>query len=251
MKWFYWFLISIVLLAGITVSVYFGIQPKPVPKISLSGFENPEEMGSSILKRLRLEVQSAPILFLGVMPEQKFHYQVWTELLRVANEPNLKYDFIVVEKNLPYRELLKGNLAESFEELDLKDDFDRLLAGLKKAQEQKKRIAVLAPSIYASQLLKGNVVDRLKSEGNLQVVSFSTSSFPLNADQEKNLEIPCIMNDGDLAGSGKLGCMIVSTSRPLYRKKKVVGKYPGGVSQVGSQDYLVLFNSEKYSAVVK
>lgn len=245
-KWFYWSMLIVVLLAGVTVSVYFGIQPKPVPKIDLSGFESPEEMGASIFKRLRLEMQSASVLFLGVMPDQKMHYQVWNELFQKANEPGWKYDLLVIEKNLPYRELIKEKSGITVEEMDLKEDFARLAEGLKKAKEEKKRVAILAPSIYSTQILKTNLADRLKTEAGLKVVSFSATTFPINADQEKNMETPCVLNQEDRAGSGQLGCMILNVSRPMYRKKKTVGKYPGAVNQVGGQDYLVFFNSDKY-----
>ncbi len=245
MKWFYWSLISVVLLSGIGISVYFGIQPKPVPKISLSGFENPEEMGSSLFKRLRLEIQSMPIVFLGVSPEQKTHYEIWQELLLSANEPGWKYDLIVIEKNLPYIEIFQKNPAFQVEAMDLKEDFERLAAGLKKAAAEKKRIAVLAPSIYITSILKGNIADRLKSELDIKGVSFSASTFPLSADQEKNMDIPCILNQADRTGVGQFGCFVVNSARPLYRKKKVVGKYPGAVNQIGAHEYLVIFNPEK------
>lgn len=235
-----------ILLVGIGVSVYFGIQPKAVPKITLSGFENPEEMGQAIFKRLRLEIQSASILFLGVIPEQKAHYQIWQQLLQESIQPGWKYDQIVIEKNLPYIELLTKNSAPA-ELLDLKADFDRLAVGLKKAVAEKKRVVIIAPSIYISHLLKGNTVDRLQNEHNLKVVSFSSSTFPLSSDQEKNMDIPCVVNEQDHSGAGLLGCFIVKSSRITYRKKKVLGKYPGLVDQVGSQDYLVLFNPQVIS----
>lgn len=247
MKWFYWSLMSVILLAGIGVSVYFGIQPKPVPKITLSGFENPEEMGQSIVKRLRLEIQAAPIVYLGVIPEQKAHYQIWQEFLKVSQEPSLKYDLLIIEKNLPYQESFDKTGFAQVEVLDLKQDFDRLAQGLKKAAEQKMRVAVLAPSIYISTLLKGNTADRLKSESGVKAVSFSTSTFPLNSEQEKNMDIPCILNEQDHSGAGPLGCFVAHSARPFYRKKKVINKYPGAVNQVGAQEYLVIFNPTKYS----
>lgn len=249
MKWIYWSLIAAVLMSGIGVSVYFGIQPKPVPKIDLSGFENPEEMGSSLFKRLRLEIQSMPIIFLGVIPEQKVHYQIWQEMLKTSSEPGWKYDLIVVEKNLPHLDILVQGSSSQVETMDLKEDLERLAAGLKKASTEKKRIAVIAPSIYISNLLKGNIADRLKNEFSIKAISFSTSTFPLNADQEKNMDIPCVLNQEDRSGAGQLGCFIVNSARTMYRKKKVIGKYPGAVNQIGSQEYLVIFNPEKYSAV--
>ncbi len=246
MKWIYWSLMAAVLLAGIGISVYFGVQPKAVPKISLSGFEAPEEMGQAILKRLRLEIQSAPVLFLGVSPEQKAHYQIWQELLKQANEPQWKYDIIVVEKNLPHADLFK-EASVPVQSMDLKSEYEQLAEGLKKAQAEKKRIVVIAPSIYISGILKGNIADRLKSENNIKAVSFSTSTFPLTANQEKDMEIPCVLNDQDRSGAGLLGCFIIKSARLTYRKKKVINKYPGAVDQIGSQEYLVLFNPQKFS----
>lgn len=247
MKWFYWSLMSAILLTGIGVSVYFGIQPKPVPKITLSGFETPEEMGQSIFKRLRLEIQAANIVYFGVIPEKKAHYQIWQELLKVAKEPGLKYDLLIIEKNLPYIEAVDKTTFSQVEVMDLKDDFNRLAEGLKKASEEKRRVALLAPSIYISTVLKGNIADRLKNEFAIKALSFSTSTFPLDADQEKNMDIPCILNEQDHSGAGQLGCFVAHSARPYYRKKKVVGKYPGAVNQIGAQEYLVIFNPDKYT----
>ncbi len=238
MKYFYWFCAIAVIALGIYFAANFSIQPQSIGKIKFSQVSTPEEFGKAVYERLRLEVREAPIVLLGVTPNQIEDMELWRGFFEANQEPGSKYDMIVVEPMLPYVELFNSNMR-----IDIKEETARFVEGVKKAREEGLRVAVIVPNIYSSQLLKKNPANRLKDEYKLDVVSFSVTKFPVTREQEQVFEPKCTIEEGkDLAGTGALGCMIQNIARKTYRKKIEDNKYSGLMDQTGAKDYIILFN---------
>ncbi|WII72534.1 hypothetical protein QJS83_01450 [Bdellovibrio sp. 22V] len=238
MKYFYWICAVAVIALGIFFATQFSIQPKSIPKIKFSQVSLPEELGKGIYERLRLEIKESPIVLLGVTPNHIEDIELWRGFLEANQEQGSKYDVIVVEPMLPYVELFPSNMR-----IDIKEDMNRFVEGVKKAREQGLRVAVIVPNIYSSQLLKKNPANRLKEEYKLDVTSFSIMKFPVTREQEEAFEPKCVVEAGkDFSGQGPIGCMVREIARKTYRKKFEDGKYSGLMEQTGSKDYLILFN---------
>ncbi|MGZ3772485.1 MAG: hypothetical protein ACXVCY_14385 [Pseudobdellovibrionaceae bacterium] len=238
MKYLYWVGAVFVIGFGIYLSMKVSVQPSSVSKIKFSQFLNPEEFGKKVFETMRSEVRDAPIVLLGVTPNKIEDMEFWRGFFEANQEKELKYDVLVVEPMLPYVEIFSSNMR-----IDIKDDMSRFVEGVKKAREQGLRVAVIVPNIYSSQLIKKNPASRLKEEYGLDVVSFSISKFPVTLEQEESFDPKCIYEEGkDLAGTGELGCMILSVAKKTYRKKFEDGKYSGLMEQTGAKDYLILMN---------
>jgi len=238
MKYFYWICATAVLALGIFFATQFSIEPQSIPKIKFSQVHTPEELGKGVFERLRLEIKEAPIVLLGVTPNQIEDMELWRGFFEANQEPGSKYDVIVVEPMLPYVELFSSNMR-----IDIKEEMPRFVEGVKKAREQGLRVAVIVPNIYSSQLLKKNPANRLKEEYKLDIVSFSVVKFPVTREQEAAFDPPCVFEEGkDMAGTGALGCMIRNIARKTYRKKFEDNKYSGMMEQTGAKDYLILLN---------
>jgi hypothetical protein len=237
---------SAVIIGGVYFALAFGLKPKPIPKISWSHFVNPEEFGSSVYKRLRLEILGQNLVFLGVLPERQDHYLAWKGLfdsLEIENE----FEHIIVDNSLPYKELIP-----STEVISMIDNQAAVLSTIKDIIASKKRVAIVLPTTYMSYLVKDNFHTLLtrslydENDGrkfDVDWMTFSLSSFPIKREDEATMEIPCNTDVKDPAGSGALGCMIVMKARTLYRQKeRIAGKLPGVLDQIGTKEYLGLLN---------
>ena len=91
-------LFGLLLLAGMTATIYFGMGPKPIPKIKFSQFEEPLKLSQAIELRMREELKKANFLAFGYQPERPEQLEIIRQFLKVNTEPGLKYDLIVAEE---------------------------------------------------------------------------------------------------------------------------------------------------------
>ncbi|HEY8271107.1 MAG TPA: hypothetical protein VIG33_09495 [Pseudobdellovibrionaceae bacterium] len=238
MKYLYWAVAAVVIMVGVGLSVYWGQETVSLPKIVFNYYRNPGQFAETIHVQMKPELKSSPLLMLGVMPGRKIDLEIWKSFLDQTSS-ELKYQVVIVDPDLPFIKELFPNAIK----MDLKKDIARFIAGAKNAQAQGLRMAVLVPSIYASQLLQSNPAENIKKNSDLQPISFSIIGFPRSPEQEANMEIPCAMGQNDRDGEGALGCAVQKKARLLYRKKSKPGFYEGVLDQVGDKDYLVLFNA--------
>lgn len=223
-------------IGGLVTVLYFGLQPRSVPKINLSSFSTPEEAGQAVGKRLWLELKDAPVLLLGVWPNHPEDIEVVRGLLNSLTEPGQGYDVVVVEPQLPGVDVFVG--AQS---ISLRDEAARFVEGVKNARAQGKRVVAIVPSMFSSRLIAEGPADRLKKEFELDFVSLSIAPFPFSRDEEGTFEVQC-MTGGDQTGFGALGCAVIQKARQNYRKKKDPTRYQGLMDLVGNQDYLLLLS---------
>lgn len=238
MKYLYWVGAAAVVALGVFFSMNFQIQERSIPKIKFSQVDVPETLGKAVHDRLRLELKEAPVVLLGVTPNQIEDLELWRGFLEANQEPGSKYDVIVVDPQLPFVELFASNMR-----LDIQNEMDRFVEGIKNAQAQGLRVAAIVPYIYSSQLVKKGPANRLKEQYKLNVTSFSVSKFPVTRQQEESFQPVCELDAGrDLAGTGHLGCMVRDIARKTYRKKFDDNKFSGMMEQTGAKDYLILLN---------
>ncbi len=236
-KYIYWTFVFIVMGLGLYLVTASSLVPRDETKLVWTEVSQPEEFGVLVFQKTRQEVQDSPLLFLGVTPNQVQDLQVWKSFLQANQATDSKYDLVMVDPRLPYIEMLPVQMK-----IDVKDDMDRFVAGIRKAQVLKKRVVVIVPTIYSSQLLPGNPVNRLRQEFSLNFTSFSITPFPMTSEQEKIFEPRCSVDHEDSGGTGPLGCEIRSKARHFYAKKRESGKYAGTMDQIGPADDLILFN---------
>lgn len=243
--WAYILSAATVIIGGVYFAVTFGLKPKPIPKISWSHFVSPEDYGANVYKRMRLEIQSHNLIFLGVIPARETHYKAWKGLLD-SLEPEFKFEHIIVDASLEHKKLIPYT-----EEINIVENQKAIVESIREIINTKKKVVIILPSTYISYLVKDNFFTLLNhslydtKEGlkfDVDWLTFSLAGFPLTRDDEKNLDVKCDTDVKDADGSGALGCMIVSKARTLYRSKRVEGKIPGVLDQIGQKEYLGLLN---------
>ena len=159
MKHLYWIGVAVVLGLGIFIARSIRVSPQTITLIPFTQVATPEEMGQMVFASLQGEVKQAPLLMLGVTPNAIEDLELWQGFLAAAENSGLKYEMIVVEPQLPFVEIFHTAIH-----MDIKSEMRRFSEGLTQAKQKGTRVAVIVPSIYASQLLTKNPVDRLQKE---------------------------------------------------------------------------------------
>lgn len=247
-SWIYYTFAAVIVIVGVTVAVFFGTKPRAIPKISFSHFETPEDFGANIYKRLRLEVNSHNLLFLGVQADQRDHYLIWKGFLQaIAHQEPARNYIIIADKSL-------GEIPELVihETISMQENPQEVIEGIKKIISNTKKAVILGPTSFLSYLINNNFQTLLRSEiygsnekvYNVSWLNFSLSPFANNKLEEKLIPFPCNTTPHDLDGSSELGCLILTKSKINYRKKRLPNKYPGMLDQIGTKEYLALFNSK-------
>jgi hypothetical protein len=241
---FYSVILGIVVIAGFSLIIYYGMQPRPVRKINLSTFESTEVLADAVLMRLREEIMKSPVLFLGIQPENKEHLQIWQKFMEKNQDPKMKYSVVVIDK------FLSADGLENPEIIDTKEQVQALLSGFQTALSRGQRVVVVVPNLFGAQVIKGNVVNQIKDGWSKlaspwpEPMSISLSDFPRKREQEKDMKPQCMTNVADETGEGALGCLVVGAARNNYRKKRTPGQKVGLLQQVGLKDYLLLYTQE-------
>ncbi len=233
-KWYYWTGVIVVFSLGITASLYFGLQGKTIPYIKWSYFANSLEVSNAVEMRLREELQPYQIYFLGPSPGNALQVEASLNLakwLRQSQDAILIEDPTMVEK-IPDMKAMNPELT-----LDLSKDSGRLIEGVRNIGD-KKKIIVIAPNIYVTQISLQSPVSQMKSalQGRKYVV-LSFMNFPRSHEQEKDSEFLCHTSDSAM-NNLDLGCFVLAQSRPFYGKSDVPGKTPGFLNQVRGNEYM-------------
>ncbi|MBX2988402.1 MAG: hypothetical protein KF802_10955 [Bdellovibrionaceae bacterium] len=234
-RWIFYAMLSLIAVSGLVVVIYYGIQPRSVPKIKFSQFSAAEDIGRATAQRLRLEIQGAPFLIVGVWPDTEEQVRVVDGLLKALNEPGLAYEVIVAEPGLGLVERFAVN-----ERVSLRDETTRFAEGAKQILASGKRLVALVPSSYSSQLIPDGQANRLKKEFGMDPTSITLMPFPVRREDEKKRSVRCDTNIKDETGIGPLACAALFKARTMYRGKKDLSKYSASLDLVGGRDYLLL-----------
>jgi hypothetical protein len=233
--------LGIVLVVGMVYVAYLGIQPRPIPLIKLSTFQNTVVASNSVLLRLRQNLQDNRILFWGIEPGKPHLTRVLKDFMAMNQDPSTAYPQVIVDAELDRLDSdIKALPGERFEG---KDDLPRLEEALRQAEQKQTRVLVILPAPYAATFLSGSWGDQLTAHG-IRLISILSVNFPRTREQEKEMSIPCDVADHDLSGTGKLGCQIAQTARLSYRKKFATGELVGLMNQISRNDYLFLMAKE-------
>ncbi len=238
-KRIYWILLIGVSLIGLTTMIYFGIQPRPIPKIKISKFESHNILANSILLRLRQELMASQVVLLGYEPGQAYQAEVWQHFLNNIQEPSLKFDQVIVEKSL------ESQLFQNSTLMDFKDEFPAVLKQIESGIQAQRRFALVAPISYTAQAIPGNLAYYLNANLPKKVTSLSIVGFPRSRQDEGDTSYPCIVEGVDQSGLGPFGCLLIQSARSQYLKKFLPGDFIGFVNQIGMFDYIVFYTQEK------
>lgn len=237
MKYVYGVFIGVVSVISLVWVIHLGIEGKPVAKIKLSEFATSQDLAKSIAMRLRQELKDHPIVFLGVDPAEPEHIEIWQKFLEITNEPGWKFDEVLIEKGLE----LKAPLGLGEQSIDVKEYEGELKAKWNSNDYRDKRVAIIVPHVFASQLIKDNPVQRLKLNPNEgRILSISIVPLGQSPQEEAINRLACVADGADYTGVSPLGCVIRKKSM-FWSKPLKTGVRLGIVEQFGLHDFILFY----------
>lgn len=231
--------IGLVFLVGLVIlGTYFMSTSavKTVPRITLSYFPDQTALADAIHSRLQQELKTAPHVWIGFEPEKVRHEAVAVAIKDMVEKNYGPFDLIVVDQQLNTKSF---PTAEVF---PIKEAWFKLGEKIKAYSD--KRVLVITASIYSTNLLKDNTLDKVTKMTGLRPMTFSTSYFAINNDDEKNNLFPC--NTEDNTGVRDWSCLTLNKARVQRRKinldklKEPKTSWLGLMDLSGEKDYIIL-----------
>ncbi|HPI41158.1 MAG TPA: hypothetical protein PLJ21_10165 [Pseudobdellovibrionaceae bacterium] len=252
-KIFFSFLFASLFLSGLAGSIYFGLEPRPIPKIKLSGVASPMGFSDAVFQRLSEEFQNTNLFFVGVGPEPEQQDLAQELIKKFASINSSKGVKLYLDPQLTFFDQYQNEFVQNFGSLFTNISSLSLLSQytfLISPEALTEKIIVVAPNVFVSQILKESPLHKLKKEflktNQLpQIFTLSLGFLPNERTEENKVMPPCLVDQFDKQGTGALGCIILQSARPNYRKKKPDGLYLGLFNQIGENDYLLLYRKNR------
>jgi len=93
-------ILGVVLLVGLVVTLYYGLQPRAIQLIRISQFDNERVIANSVLLRMRQEFQTHPILLVGIEPGKPGLALALNEFVKMNQDPATIYPLFMVDHEL-------------------------------------------------------------------------------------------------------------------------------------------------------
>jgi hypothetical protein len=183
--------------------------------------------------RLRQEIKDHSIIFLGVEPGSKDHITIWKKWVSLNTELGWKIDEVLIEPELPMRQELWPE-AKSFDILKNELDFINFIRDQSKLN---RRIVIIVPHIYSSQLIMDNPIKRIIKESQQKILSITLVTIDKTS-------LPCVADGVDYTGQSGLGC-IVKQKLFFYKNRKTKEHFlwSGMLEQFGFSDFLMFMKN--------
>ena len=242
-KALYWVIGVVAVAMVVFVYIMLGEAPRTLPKITLSYFEDEQEIASSVSKRLFQEINANQNYFIGVEPDKAEELKI-VSILKAELEKTAPFTKIIVDEELA----LDKGLLESFKTTDIisvKDGIYKLGEQLQAYEKQYIKYLVITASICSSSLLKKNPIHLLREQYQITPMSFSIGYFPISPADEKNMQFVC--NTEDHSGTSDWGCVVVNKSRSIRRKVDLnkPKAWIGLMDLTGEKDYMILVKKKQ------
>lgn len=242
--------------AGLGLSIYFGLEPRPIPKIKLSGVATPQGFSDAVFQRLSEELKSTNLFFVGVgtnIDQKELAVDLVNQFAKASAPQSVQ---LFLDPELIGYEEYQTKFSTQTNSLFSKINSISLLHQSSFFSTQldlhHQKIIILAPNVFVTQILKSGPLSQIKLELSKlkqlpKIFSLSLTFFPMDRSEEEQLSPPCLVDSFDKAGTGAFGCVVLQSSRPLYRKKKPQTTYVGFLNQIGETDYILPFRKNKSS----
>gem|GEM_PF-1350357 len=241
-KWF-WALLAFLLSTGIYFSIRFGLQPKPIPQLNPTVFDNPEQIGVVTYHVLRASLRAERVLVLGSSLAISNYQEVWDGFVKAALADGIKLDNLYQREDLVTPPTLKSEKVRSVKAADLnqKAFLDEVRAGYQRGEIELLHLL----NLESTHLIPGTVTRSLQELPNLPVMSISMLPMAVRQQDLEQLQPVCVDPRIDGQPEERLGCAAARISRKYIRKRLPHDKWVAAIERYGLKEYL-LFISEPH-----
>lgn len=244
-KWI-WVLFALSVSSGIYFSIRYGLQPKPIPQLNPTVFENPEEIGVVTYRALRASLRQERVLVLGSAPALQDYQAIWNGFVKAALADGIKIDHVFEREDLQLPSALSashvrivkaGEIQAPAFANDIRADYER---------GDLEVIHIL--NSESTHLMPDTVTRKLQQLPDLPVVSISMLPMAVREEDLERLEPHCMDPRTDNNPSDRLGCAAARISRHYLRKHLPQDKWVAAIERHGLKEYLLFVSAPHIEA---
>lgn len=190
-----------------------GQAQRTVPKIKLSYFKDFNEFSKAITQRLNLEIKQQNHFIIGIEPEKENHLE-FIKNFKIELEKTIgQFDEVYVDIELKLSDEVKQYLnAKNM--LAVKADWESV--GKLLVEQKEKKVLIVTASIYSTNLIQQNSYNKIKTQFQINPITFSMAYFPVTSEDERNSLFPCLADDN--SGAKDWGCATTNKARTVRRR---------------------------------
>ncbi len=240
MKRLLWIFCALFISTGVYFTIRYGLRPKPIPVMNPTEFEDPQQIGAVIYKRLRQNIIPERVIVLGSSADLKDYPGVWTGFLKTAIADKIKIDVFYQLDSLQAPESVGGWESVPFtEQMIQSGDF---LNQVKIRMQAGHLVVIHGLTTEVSHLMANSLSRQLDSMAHHPVLSLSTLALTLNPDDQAGLQEMCLKPGLDGDGWARMGCAKARVGKAMLRKNMTPGKIWAVIERHGLQEYLIFIH---------
>ena len=231
-----WVILSVAISTFVYFTIRYGLNPKPIPLMNLTQFEDLEQMGAVVYKRVRQNMRQERVIIIGSSPEVVSEMSVWTGLLKSALSDHLNIDVVFQRRGL--KELPRLGEWETIEFDQVEVVSGQLFEQIKARLQRGHLIVVRTSTIESTHLVKSSLSKELDRALRQPIMSISTLPLALEAQAEDDLQTLCL-NERDADGVFRLNCAAHRAAKKALKKKPDPTKTWAVLERHGLKEFLI------------
>ena len=237
MKRWLWFFSALLISTGVYFTIRYGLRPKPIPVLNPTLFENPQQIGAVIYKRLRQEILTERILLLGSDPQLLGYQEVWTGLLKTALADDVKIDVFYQRENLEAPESV-GRWESIPFNLSMIGTVE-FIAQVSARMNAGHLVVIHALTSEVSHLMQDSLSRGFDKAIQHPVLALSTIALTLQPGEQERLQSKCLGPASEPDGLSRMECAEARVTKTLMKKKPLPGNIWAVMERHGLKEYLV------------
>lgn len=231
-----WVILSVAISTLVYFTIRYGLNPKPIPLMNLTQFEDLEQMGAVVYKRLRQNMRQERVIIIGSSPEVISEMSVWSGFFKTALADRFKID--VVFQRRGQKEIPKLGDWETVEFDQTEIASGELFGKIKSRLQRGHLVVVHTSTVEGTHLVKSSLSKELDRSLRQPVISISTLPLALDSQAEDDLQALCL-NDRDEEGVFRLNCAANRAAKKALKKKPDPTKSWAVLERHGLKEFLL------------
>lgn len=216
-----WIIAAFCVSTGVYFTIRYGLRPKPIPVMNPTQFENPEQIGVVVYKRLRQNVRADRVVVLGSSPGSEEDGQIWLGFEKAASADK---ETVVV---MPLKEV---------------SDKEALFAKIQEAIQARKLVLVTGLTTEVSHLVPDSFVKLLEKSRKHPVHSIAIQRLAVTTPEYDDVQTQCLDATEEESGHHRLECAAQRVARKYLKRKLAPDQLWGVMERHGLKEYLLFIH---------
>jgi hypothetical protein len=213
-----WIIIAFSVSTGVYFTIRFGLRPKPIPVMHPTQFEDAEQIGIAVYKRLRQNVRADRVVVLGSSPGAEEDSQIWLGFEKAASADN---ESVVI---MPLKEVT---------------DKEAFFAKVQDFVKSRKLVLITGVTPEISHLVADSWTRQIEKARKHPVLSIAVQRLAVTTPEYDDVQTQCLDATKEDNGQHKLECASQRVARKYLKRKLAPNLLWGVMERHGLKEYLL------------